>query len=62
MKLIPTAQSQTDADVEAMRRALRSMVAASKEIADMRKALFDAHVEAGFTKEQALILCRSITL
>ena len=32
------------------------------EIADLRKRLYDEHVRAGFTPEQALVLCQKVLL
>ena len=59
---IQTAQDKTRAEIEAMRRTLTVAITAAPEIAKLRRALYLAHMEEGFTKDEALILCQKISL
>ena len=58
---LPTAQDKTLAEIEAMRRTLKVVITAAPEIARLRRALYLAHIEEGFSKEEALVLCQKIS-
>lgn len=45
------------AALEHLKRTAPLMIQLSATMATIRKASFDAHVAAGFTPEQALVLC-----
>jgi hypothetical protein len=55
---LPSATDETQASVDAMIRILPILTRAASEIARYRKASYDAHIAAGFTPDQALILCQ----
>lgn len=58
---IPTSNDELVKSIELMRRQAELIAEASKLIAAQRKASYDAHIAAGFTPEQALILCQRLT-
>lgn len=53
--------AQTAAAAEQLIATLPILTRACDEIARFRKASYDAHIKAGFTPEQALVLCQKIT-
>lgn len=58
---IPTAHDKMIGDAEAFRRAIGALIVAAPEIAAFRKRMFDEHLKAGFTADQAIILCQKLT-
>lgn len=62
LTVLPTAEDKLLGSFEEIKRLLPVMMGLAPQIAAMRKTLYDAYVAEGFTKEQALELCKSITL
>lgn len=50
------------AAIEALKRQLPAIKEQAVLVAEIRKASFDAHIEKGFTPEQALQLCITMQL
>jgi len=50
------------AAVEQLKRSLPMMVEHARIVAQMRWASFQAHLDQGFTPEQALELCKTLTI
>ena len=48
--------------IEAMRRSLVDLPELMKLIAQQRKISYKAHIEAGFSPDQALELCKSMQI
>jgi Tfp pilus assembly protein PilO len=46
---------------DALRRQLPAMIENAKTLAELRRASYLAHLEAGFTETQALELCKSMS-
>ncbi|QXN72738.1 hypothetical protein RCZAHN_129 [Rhodobacter phage RcZahn] len=59
---VPTAQDKLRGEVEAIRRLLPVLSEAAVEIAQMRKRMYDEYIRVGFTPDQALQLCKTLTL
>jgi hypothetical protein len=59
---IQTAQDKMAGEFENLLRLVRAMAEVATELAALRKTMFDAYVAAGFTQEQALLLCQKVTL
>lgn len=59
---VPTAQDKLRGEVEAIKRLLPVLSEAAPEIAQMRKRMFDEYLKVGFTPDQALQLCKTLTL
>lgn len=57
-----TNRCELRAVTEGMKRLLVDLPEISKLIAQQRKITFDAHIEAGFTPDQALELCKSMEI
>lgn len=55
---IPTATNALAGATDKMNRDMPTLATAFAAIAQARKAYYDAHVEAGFTAEQALAMVR----
>ena len=55
-------QDDLKAASENMRRHIPDLMENAKMIAKIRRAAFLAHVDEGFTKAQALELCKSLSL
>jgi hypothetical protein len=47
-----------DSEMEKFARELPKLIQASGLIAQIRKGLYDAYIKEGFTKEEALELCK----
>ncbi len=62
LTVVPGAEDDLRASVESLKRSLPIMAELGPQIALIRKTLFDAHVEAGFSEAQSLELCKSISL
>ena len=60
LHLLSTNQDALLASVEQLRRMLPLMTEMAPQIAQTRFAIYRAHIEAGFTEDQALELCRSV--
>jgi hypothetical protein len=61
LHVLPTETDKLLASLHAMKRALPLFIEIAPEIARARRASYDAHVEAGFTSEEALALCQRFT-
>ena len=48
--------------ITALKRELPEIIEHTATIAKIRKASYDAHIAQGFSPEQALELCKTITL
>ncbi len=59
-KIVPiaTKPDEMKAVIEVVRRGMEDQIELFKLGAQMRKAKYDAHIEEGFTPEQALEFCR----
>ena len=57
----PATKGVLQASLDEMRRNLPIMMEYQALLAEMRKASFDAHVDHGFTPEQALELCKKVS-
>lgn len=57
----PTADDELLAIIESAKRALPAVVGLAPQIATARRQMFDAHIQAGFSEEQALALYKSLT-
>ena len=55
-------KNEMRAAIEELKRTLPDMIEHTKIVAKIRKANYDAHIEEGFTPEQALTLCASVQL
>ncbi|XWN29702.1 MAG: hypothetical protein ROR55_19685 [Devosia sp.] len=62
LTVIPGAEDELRAEIEELKRRLPILAEISKQIAAARKLSFDAHIEAGFSEDQALKLCENILL
>ncbi|WP_420465621.1 hypothetical protein [Panacagrimonas sp.] len=56
---IPTKPDKALALTEELRRTLPTLIANARMIAQLKKAQYDAYVEAGFTPQQALELIKT---
>lgn len=59
---IPTKPDDVQAAIESMKRALPVYLELASINARIRSAHYKAYLAEGFSEEQALILCQSITL
>lgn len=62
LKLLKIKQSDLLAANEQLKRELPAILEHTKTIAAIRKASYDAHIDAGFNPEQALELCKTTLL
>lgn len=62
LTVIETAEDKLRGSVEAIKRLLPVLLEAAPEIAQMRKALYDEYIRVGFKPEEALNLCKTLTL
>jgi hypothetical protein len=60
LRLLSTNQDALLASIEQLRRMLPLLVDLAPLTARTRYAIYQAHIDAGFTEEQALQLCRSL--
>lgn len=61
VRALPSKQNPLAGAADKMTRDMPTLAAAFAAIAKARKAYYDAHVEAGFTPEQAMELVRSFS-
>jgi hypothetical protein len=59
LHVLATEADKLKASLESLRRVLPLQAELAGEIAKARFASYKAHLEAGFTPEQALALCRN---
>lgn len=61
-KLTKTQQSLKDLydSIEYMRANIHAIEEANRMQAQIRKSIYDSHIEAGFTPEQALEICKNV--
>jgi len=50
------------ANLEILKRSMPELKEHIKLTAEMRKASYDSHIETGFTPEQALELCKQLSI
>jgi hypothetical protein len=62
LHVLSTNQDALLASIEQLRRMLPLLADLAPQTARTRFAIYQAHIEAGFTEEQALTLCRSLVL
>jgi len=61
--VIPTAgRDEMRATLEQMKRQLPVFLEYTQTLAKIRKTAFDAHVAEGFSEDQALELCKTLSL
>lgn len=56
---LKTPADPAKANLEKLRRDLPTILASLAIVAQVHKAAYDAHIKAGFTPEQALVLCKT---
>lgn len=59
---IPTVKDELMASYEEVRRSLGMMQSIAKEVAELKKEMYDEYIKAGFNEKQALELCQKLTL
>jgi len=62
LHVLQTAPDELLAAVAQIVKLLPVHIEIARQVAQTRRAVYLAHVEAGFSEEQALSLCRSLTL
>ncbi len=62
MHVVPGAADELRKSIEEVRRSLPLMAELAHEVAKARYASFQAHMDAGFSREEALDLCKSFTI
>jgi len=55
-------KNELRAALENIRRGKREMIEFQSVLAEIRFAAYQAHIQAGFTEEQALELCTDLTM
>ncbi len=58
IELLETKQSEIAASIEKARRELDNLIEMARMVATIRYESYRAHIDAGFTPEQALLLCQ----
>jgi hypothetical protein len=62
LRVLSTNHDSLLASIEQFRRMLPLLADLAPQIARTRYSNYRAHIEAGFTEEQALTLCRSLNI
>lgn len=62
IRAIPTAKDELAGALDGMVRLWQEQRRVAAEIAKTRRALYSAYVKEGFTEQQALELCKSLTI
>lgn len=58
VQLLETEPNELEANIAKARRDLAAIIDMAKLVADIRYESYRAHIDAGFTPEQALLLCQ----
>lgn len=58
VELLDTNQDEMQANIDRARRNLDAMIDMARLVATLRYESYRAHIDAGFTPEQALDLCK----
>lgn len=61
-RILPLIRGNKDEDLAETIQALRMLVRMAPEISRTRMAFFKAYISEGFTPEQALELCKQVTI
>lgn len=63
IRLLPQREAdEAVAAVEALKRELPTLMEHAKSIAKLRRAAYLAHIDEGFTPQEALVLCQQMSI